>query len=173
VITKILLILILLIPVMSYSDYITPSKEDIAVQQLIERAHYWVKVLEMKAPPYRWGKEGIEGGDCSGQYHWIMKKAGAPFPRSTAFAMYHGAWPGFNRSTWQDASFPDGIYFSWKKPADHVGIVDYKVDSNEQLDFVESARGPGKFRRTSFKKNSVIDKKFLGVRVLDLSSILP
>lgn len=155
---------------MSYSEYITSTKEDTAVQELIERAHYWVKVLEMKAPPYRWGKEGEEGGDCSGQYHWIMKRAGAPFPRSTAFAMYHGAWPGFNRNTWEDASFPDGIYFSWKKPADHVGIVDYKVDNTNQLDFVESSRGAGKFRRTSFKKNSIIDKKVLGVRILDLSS---
>jgi hypothetical protein len=170
---KFILIILLLIPISvnSASPYPIPiTDEDRYVQEFIDNARYWMQVLLMKAPKYDWGKEGLEGGDCSGQVHWIFRKAGAPFPRTTAFKMYHGEWPGYNMNTWDSATFPDGIFFSWKKPGDHVGLVDYKLDNPEQLNFVEASSSANRFKKTSFKKNSVYDKSFLGIRVFDLST---
>jgi hypothetical protein len=172
----IIVLLILLIPIFSYSASPYPislTNEDKEVLALIGRARYWADILIMKSPKYVWGGEGSEGGDCSGQAHWILKKAGAPFPRTTAFQIYHGAWPGYNESNWENTIFPDGVFFSWKKPGDHMGLVDYTTDYPKQIYFIEASSGAGKFKKTSFKKESFYDKHILGIRIFDFTSGTP
>lgn len=146
------------------------TEEDRYVLELIERARYWADVLVIKSPKYVWGGEGLEGGDCSGQAHWILKRAGAPFPRTTAFKIWEGAWPGFNFENWDSTTFPDGIFFSWKKKGDHMGLVNSKLDFPEQIDFIESSSGANKFKKTKFRKKSAYDRAFLGIRVFDFTT---
>ena len=161
----------MLTPVLGASPYpISVTDEDREVLALIERARYWADILVRKSPKYVWGGEGLEGGDCSGQAHWILKKAGAPFPRTTALKIWEGAWPGFNFTNWDSTTFPDGIFFSWKKNGDHMGLVNYKTDYPETLDYIEASSGAGKFKETKFKKGSIYDKRFLGIRVFDFTT---
>lgn len=169
---KIILIIFLLLPINSFgvSPYPIPvTDEDKYVQTLINNARHWMEALLIKSPKYVWGGSGLDGGDCSGQVYWIFHKAGIPFQRTTALKIWSGAWPGINYSTWDSTTFPDGIFFSWKKTADHIGLIDFKLDYPEQLSYVESSSGANKFKRTEMKKNSAYDKSFLGIRVFDIS----
>lgn len=168
----ILVILFVVLSSISYgkSPYpITITEEDKQVAALIERARYWSDILVMKSPKYVWGGEGLNGGDCSGQVHWILKKSGASFPRTTALKIWSGAWPGYNYNNWENTTFPDGIFFSWKKTADHMGLVDYKLDYPNELHYMEASSGAGKFKKTTFKKDSIYNKRFLGIRVFDFT----
>ena len=166
-----ILLLLFIVPSFGSSPYPIPvTQEDKEVLALIERAKYWSDILLAKSPKYVWGGEGLEGGDCSGQVHWILKKAGAPFPRTTALKIWSGAWPGQNYSDWENTAFPDGVFFSWKKTGDHMGLIDYRMDYPETLAFIEASSGSGKFKHTTFKKGSVYDKAFLGIKVFDFSN---
>lgn len=99
-----------------------------------ERIDFYTSHLLKLAPPYVWGGAwGPLGNDCSGAMAWIHRMAGVPVPRTTALAMWNGAWPGVRLRSRdgarEEARFPNLIFFDYKvdRPRGHVGLIRWNV----------------------------------------------
>lgn len=108
--------------------------------------------------PYVWGGESGSGADCSGAMHYLMKRAGRPFPRMTARKMRAVLCPGPLHHYRKSSRF-DFVWwtFSPARPFGHVGLMD-----GDQLNFWQSGVKSGFSRRCFCVPGGYWDRSFAG-----------
>jgi len=126
------------------------------------RIDFFVDLLVKLHPPYVWGGAwGPLGNDCSGSMYWVFRKSGVPVPRTTALAMWNGAWPGTRTLAKDEArentQFPDLIFFDYSigRPRGHVGIIRWNVMSQmkRNIMFAEASSSAKRFKETLILQN--------------------
>lgn len=162
------------------------ADEDQNVREILQRIDLWTGILESKSPEYVWGGSDPDvvifddhkrmmrkGLDCSGGLYWVFKHSGLGYIRTTALKMFLGAWPGYNLDNWQDARFPDLIFFTMNadRPHGHVGLVRHVKKHGVEMSHASSQNN--KFMGVFLKADSKMLKKMSGVRVLDLMTRKP
>lgn len=157
------------------SFHVTPTPEDKAVQETIARIDRWTTYLEHKNPKYKLGAMGDLWGNCSGEMAWILHRAGKKkFVRTTSRKMWL-LWPGKRVASWEDASFPDLIWFHTVGPYKHVGIVRHRQDYPRKLQFSHASSSKGFIRseltprKDKTTSGNYWGSKFAGTKILDLT----
>jgi cell wall-associated NlpC family hydrolase len=104
---------------------------------------------------------GSLGNDCSGAMCWVFRMAGVPVPRTTALAMWNGAWPG-ERTTVKEGArelsqFPDLMFFDFTigRPRGHVGLIRWNVMLKNQRNVMmaEASSSKNRFKETLILPN--------------------
>jgi cell wall-associated NlpC family hydrolase len=119
----------------------------------LQRLDVWTGMYESKGVPYVKGGNSLTGADCSGAIRDIYFKSGVPYPRTTAFKMYL-IWRGQD-ITKDKAIFPDLVWYSFKKPRDHVAIFRLRDKSGFYISHASFSKQ--KFLRAFVKTGSGMD----------------
>lgn len=139
--------------------FLVATTSSTPIPPILERLKFYTDLLVKVAPPYVWGGNwGVLGGDCSGQTQAIFTLSGLKLPRLTSLAMWNGGWPGMRYSIAEGAreecDFPHLIFFTWERPAQHVGIVRWNklADKKRQIMFAEASSN----KKTYYYKETLI-----------------